>query len=399
MPRLPESAQVVYLVARREFLTRVRSRFYIFGTLIFMILLAGYIVLQAFVLGRMTTTVKVGFSGDAQALAQPLQAVAKAEDVKVEAHNVADVASGQNQVRDGTLDVFVSGDAAAPDVAVKDQLNPTVEGALNALVKQVALNRALVAAGANPAAIEGQVAAASVHTVFLDPNAAIKTQRTVVGVFVAILLYVSLLIYGQLVAAGVVEEKANRIIEILLATVRPRQLLLGKVIGIGLVGLLQLVLLGVVALITVSRTQVITVPDVGVVSVLAGLLWYVLGFVLFALVYAAAASLVSRQEEIGAVTGPLSVVIVGTYLAFFWVLANPDNPIGVLISIIPPFSPIIMPARIATGDAQLWQVVVAVVLAVGAIAGLNALAARIYSNSVLRIGSRVRLIEAWRGQP
>ncbi len=399
MQRLPEGVYTVYLIARREFITRVRSRFYIFGTLVFIAVLSGYIVLQAEVLGRITPTVKVGFAGDAQSLGQSLQAAGRAERLNIQVHNVADVATGQDEVRGGKLDALVSGDAATPDVAVKDQLNSAVEATLNALVKQVALNRALVAAGTNPATIEGKVAAASVHISYLDPNAAIKTERQVVGIFVAVLLYVSLLIYGQLVASGVVEEKSNRIIEILLATVRPRQLLLGKVVGVGLVGLLQLVLLAVVALITVSRTQAISVPNVGFESVASALLWFVLGFLFYALIYAAGGSMVSRQEDIGSITGPLAILIVGTYLAFFWVEANPDNPIGILISMLPPFAPILMPARIATGDAQLWQVLVAVVLAIAAIAGLNALAARIYSNSVMRIGTRVRLIDAWRGQP
>jgi len=398
LPRSRDALHTIFLIARREFVTRVRSRFYIVGTILFMAALAGYIVLQAYVIGRMTTTVKVGFDSSAVALAQPLQSAGHAENVTIEVQNVASVADGDADVRAGKLDAMVSGDPAAPDVAVKDQLNATVGATLDALVKQEALNRALLSAGANPAQIDAQVAAASIHTVYLDPNASIKTQRQIVGIFVAILLYVALVIYGQLVASGVVEEKANRVIEILLATVRPRQLLIGKVLGIGAVGLLQLVLLGVVALITVSRTQVINVPDVGVLSVVAGLVWFVIGFLFYALIYAAGGSLVSRQEDIGSVTGPLSMLIVGTYLAFFWVEANPDNPIGIGLSMLPPFAPILMPARIATGDAQLWQVVVAAVLAIASIAGLNALAARIYSNSVLRIGTRVPLVQAWRGR-
>jgi ABC-2 type transport system permease protein len=397
LPRVPEGVYTTYLIARREFVTRVRSRFFIIGTALFMVLLAGYIVLQAEVIGKMTTTVKVGLAGDAQVLAQPLRSAANSEGVNVQIRDIADPSAGESQVRSGSLDALVSGDPAAPTVAVKDQLNPTFAATLNALAKQVALNRALLSAGADPAAVEAQVQGAAIHTVFLDPNAAIRLQRQVVGIFVAVLLYVALLVYGQLVASGVVEEKANRIIEILLATVRPRQVLFGKVIGIGLVGLLQLVLLAVVALIAVSRTQVISVPDVGVISVLAGLMWFVLGFVFYALIYAAGGSMVSRQEDLGSVTGPLAMLIVGTYLAFFWVEANPENPIGVLLSLLPPFAPILMPARIATGDAQAWQVAVAVVLALAAIVGLNALAARIYSNSVMRIGSRVRFVEAWRG--
>jgi ABC-2 type transport system permease protein len=283
-------------------------------------------------------------------------------------------------------------------VEVKEQLDPTMMATLTGLAQQAALTQALSTSGVDPAAIESKVASAGIHLVTLDPNAAQRTQRQVVGIFVAALLYVALLVYGQLVAAGVVEEKANRIIEILLSTVRPRQLLFGKVVGVGLVGLTQLAVLAAVALIATSATQAISVPTLGFTAVAGGLLWFVLGFVIYALIYAAAGSLVSRQEDIGAVTTPVTMLIIGTYLAFFWVIANPDNPIGVALSIIPPFSPVLMPARIATGDAQAWQVAVAVVLALAAIVALNALAARIYSNSVLRVGSRVNLLEAWRGR-
>ncbi|TMD20433.1 MAG: ABC transporter permease, partial [Chloroflexi bacterium] len=314
-----------------------------------------------------------------------------------ERHDPADIRAGEDQVRNGGLDALISGDPASPQVEVKDDLNPTLAVTLNAIVKQVALNRALTVAGADPTAVESAVSRASIQLVYLDPNAALKTQQNVVGIFVAALLYTALVVYGQIVAASVVEEKANRIIEILLATVRPRQLLLGKVIGIGLVGFLQLTLLGATALVAVSRTHVISVPNVGVTAIAGGLLWFVLGFILYALVYAAAGSLVSRQEDLASVTSPLTMLVVGTYLAFFWVEANPTNPIGVALSIIPPLAPILMPARMATGEAQAWQVILAVILTIGEIALLNALAARIYANSVMRIGTRVKLSQAWRG--
>ena len=396
MPRLPD-LRTTYLVARREFTTRIRSRFFIVGTIVFAGLLAGYIVLQALVISRVTTTVKVGFSGDAAVLAQPLKSAAEPDKVTVQIRQVASAKDGEAQVRAGDLDAVVSGDAAAPDVAVKDQLDPTVQAVLSALVKQVALNRALRASGANPAEIEAKVAAADIRLTLLDPNAGERTSRQIVGVFIAALLYVSLLLYGQLVAQGVVEEKANRIIEILLSTVRARQLLFGKVVGIGLVGLVQLTVLGLVALATISRYQVISLPTVGFDAVLAGLMWYVLGFIFYALIFAAAGSMVSRQEDIGSVTGPISMLVVGTYLAFFWVTANPTNPLAVVLSVVPPFALVLMPGRMATGDAAAWQVLLSTALTLAAIGGLLVLAARIYTNSVLRIGTRVRLAQAWRG--
>jgi ABC-2 type transport system permease protein len=386
-----------YLIARREFVTRVRSRVYLIATAVLVVALAGFIVLLSVVNKQSTTTVQVGFVGASEALAKPL-AASSGGGVTIQTQTVQSVRSGEDQVRSGSLDVLVSGDPAAPVVEYKSQLDSTVATALTSVVQDMVFRQALAGSGVDPTVIEAKVAAAGFHGVALDPNAAERSQRMVVGIFVAALLYVGLAGYGTFVANGVVEEKANRIVEIMLSTVRPRQLLFGKVVGIGLVGLVQLVLLGAVALVAVMKTQVLSVPSVGVTAVLGGLLWFVLGFVFYALIYAAAGSLVSRQEDVAAVIWPIGFLIIGSYFAFFWVVANPDNPIGAALSVLPPFAPVLMAARIATGDAQVWQVVLAVVLMLAAIVGMNALAARIYSNSVLRIGLRVRLADAWRSR-
>jgi ABC-2 type transport system permease protein len=386
-----------YLIARREFLTRVRSRVYLIVTAVLVVALAGFIVLLALVNNRSTTTVQVGFVGASQTLAKPL-AASSGGGVTIQTQTVPSLRSGEDQVRAGSLDVLVSGDPTAPLVEYKVQLDPTVATALTSLVQDMVFRQALAGSGVDPAGIEAKVAAAGFHGVTLDPNAAQQSQRMVVGIFVAALLYVALAGYGSIVANGVVEEKANRIVEILLSTVRPRELLFGKVVGIGLVGFIQLVLLGAVGLVAVMKTQVISVPAVGVTAVLGGLLWFVLGFVFFALIYAAAGSMVSRQEEAAPVVAPIGILIIGSYLAFFWVEANPTNPIGTVLSLLPPFAPVLMSARMATGEAQAWQVVLAIVLMLAGIAGMNALAARIYSNSVLRIGTRVRLADAWRSR-
>ena len=387
---------MVFLVARREFLTRARSRFFLVGTVVLAAMMAGFIILQSFLAGR-PSTVEAGFAGDAQVLAAPLARAAGSKPVTVHTQTIDDVAAGRALVQSGKLDLLVSGDPAAPQVDVKDSLAPTMQLTLTALAKQVALNRALTAAGADPAAVEAKVAKADIHLNYLDPNAAQQTARMVVGIFVAALLYVSLVVYGQMVAQGVVEEKQNRIVEILLSTIRPSQLLLGKVIGIGLLGIIQLLVLGVVSLAVVSQTQVISLPDIGFGAVFAGILWFVLGFVFYALLYAAGGSLVSRQEDLQPVLTPITVIIVGTYLAFFWVVANPVIPVAVALTMLPALSPELMPARMATGEAQAWQVVVAVVLSIAATAGVTWLAARIYGNSVLRVGTRVGWLDALGG--
>ena len=392
-----DGLHMVFLIARREFMTRIRSRFYLIGTAVLVVALVGFIVLQADVINKSSTTLTVGFVGASQVLAKPL-AASSGGGVTIKIKLVQSVSSGEAQIRSGDLDALVSGDPSTPEVEYKDQLDSTLAANINALVQDTVFRQALAGSGLDPATIEARVAAAGIHPVALDPNAAQRSQRMVVGIFVAALLYIALAGYGNFVATGIVAEKANRIVEILLSTVRPRQLLFGKVVGIGLVGFVQLVLLGAVALVAVMQTHAIAVPAVGVTAVIGGLLWFVLGFVFYALIYAAAASLVSRQEDVAAVTAPIGLLIIGSYFVFFWVEANPANPIGIALSLLPPFAPVLMAARMATGDAQAWQVGLAILLMLAGIGGVNNLAARIFSNSVLRVGSRVRLAEAWRGR-
>jgi len=146
------------------------------------------------------------------------------------------------------------------------------------------------------------VARASIRVHSLTPTNPHRTQNRIIGLIEAIILYIPLMIYGNLIAQGVIEEKASRIVEILLATIRPGQLLLGKLIGIGLVGLLQLAIIGAAGLILIAKTHVVAVPAFGAGVIAGGLLWFVLGFVLYAILYGAAGSLVSRQEDAAMVT-------------------------------------------------------------------------------------------------
>src|SRR4029077_15308409 len=185
------------------FMTRAKSRVYQGATVVLALAIAGFIVLQADVLNKSTTNVTVGFVGASQALAQPLAASSGA-GLTIHTQVVQSVSGGEDQVRSGDLDALVSGDPAAPEGEVKDTLDPTVESTLTGLVQDLVFRQALEASGADPAAIEAKVAAASFHLVALDPNAAQQTQRMVVGIFVAALLYIALAGYGSFVASGVV---------------------------------------------------------------------------------------------------------------------------------------------------------------------------------------------------
>ena len=284
---------------------------------------------------------------------------------------------------------------------VKGSGDEVLAAALNDLLRQQVLTAKLAEAGINPQEVAQSLANARVAVTALEPVDPQGGQRLAIGLIVAALLYYSLLVYGTMVAQGVVEEKSSRVVEILLATVRPWQLLLGKVIGLGAVGLLQLLVISTVGLGLSSAFDVIDVGTLGGAALLTGVLWYLLGFFLYATVFAAAASLVSRQEELQSVLTPISMTIIVAFVAGInLMIGSPSGPTVTVLSMLPPFAPILMPGRMALGVAPAWQVLLAVVLALLAIAAITWLGGKVYANAVLRTGARVKLREALRlGSP
>ncbi len=223
------------------------------------------------------------------------------------------------------------------------------------------------------------------------------TQNLFAALALGVVLWIALGQYGNMVAQSVVEEKATRIMEILLATIQPSRLLAGKVIGIGLVGLLQLTIVGAAALIAVRVTNVAAIPALGVASILADICWFVLGFLFYATAYSAVASLVSRQEEVQSAVGPISILQIAGYLLMYVSLPNPTGPLATVASVLPPFAPILMAVRMSVTAVPLWQVGLAAALLVASIVGLTWLAGRMYNNAALHLGARVRFLDAFRG--
>ena len=395
MNRLSPS-RAVLLVAKREFLGKVRTRSFVIGTVVIIAVIAGFALLQAVLFDKATTST-VGLSGQSTVLAEPLRQTSKAFGREITTVDVTDPAKAEEDVRKGDLDVLITGAPDALRVVVKENLNSELQNALDAIVKQQVLNAQLAEAGLDPAVVAKNIAAAKVTVVELAPEDPQQGQRLAIGLVIAVLLYYSLLVYGMMVAQGVVEEKSSRVVEILLATLRPWQLLLGKVMGLGAVGLVQLLVIGGVGLAVGSATGAVDVPGVAGGALATGILWYLLGFFLYATVFAAAASLVSRQEELQSVITPIStVIIIAFVVGINLMIQDPSGTAVTVLSVLPPFAPILMPGRMALGVAPLWQVLLAIVLALGAVGAMTWLGGKIYSNAVLRTGSRVKLRDALR---
>jgi ABC-2 type transport system permease protein len=386
-----------FLVARREVRLRLRSRVFAVTTVVMVVVVAGGILAASYLHAGTTSKpagVHVAFSGGSQALEPSFRSVATALGQSVTVTNVADPGTGQSQVLAGTLDLAVSGSATAPTGVADESLPSMVEIALDAASQDARL----AAAGLAPAAIASVMADVPVQRIQpTGSSSQVLDQNVFASLLVAILLFVSIGLYGGFVAQGVVEEKATRIMEILLATIRPSELLAGKILGIGLVALLQLGIVAAAALLAGGLAREVSIPALGIVEVASYFAWFLLGFLLYAAAFAAVAALVSRQEEVQGAVTPISVLLGVSYILMFFALSNPTAAWVTLLSVVPPSAPIFMSMRIAQGVAVPWQVGLAMALMVAAIVGAVWLAGRIYANSAMRVGMRVPFLEALRG--
>lgn len=385
----------ISLVAGREITTRLRSKAYLISTAALILVLIAFTVIMKLI-GGGGSDATVGFTAPNAGLAAPLQVSAKAVGQDVATQQVTDEARGRDDVRDGSLDALLIGDGNQVQVVVKQELDKNLRNALNVLASQLALNQQITSLGGDPARVNAAVATAAVDVQPLEQPRDYNGQQLVLGIIAGVLIYLSLLINGQSVAQGVVEEKTSRVVELLLATIRPWQLMAGKVLGIGAVGLVQILAISVVGVISGLATGVLTISVSAATGTVVWLLvWYLVGFLMYSIVFAGLGALVSRQEDVGgAVTPALMFVIAGYVIGISVLPSDPGSRLVEILSIIPVFAPTLMPMRLAMGGVPAWEAGVSVLLVVILIPVLIWLSGRIYRNAVLRTGAKVKLREA-----
>lgn len=220
-------------------------------------------------------------------------------------------------------------------------------------------------------------------------------SRTLIAYFGLLLLYLAVLLYGTWILTGVTEEKSNRVVEVLLSSVRPWQILGGKILGIGSLALLQLLGTIAVAVIALRVTGAFDLPPIEPGAILNLLLWFVIGFLIFAVLFGAAGSLVSRTEEANTIAMPMSMAAVVGFFVSITALNDPDGAVATIFTFVPITAPFVVPVRTALQSIPAWQYILALVICVASIGVLTVLAGRIYAGGLLRYGGRVGLREAW----
>ena len=233
----------------------------------------------------------------------------------------------------------------------------------------------------------------------LDPQQA--ASRGFLGVVFVVLLFMSVIIYGMWVATGVAAEKSSRVMELMVSAASPRQMLAGKVIGIGAAGLTQYLAIAVPALLVLAFQDRIAAavlgpgwsegaPIVGLTpTLLAGYgVFFLLGFGLFALIYAAMGSFVSRPDDLQTLSLPLSLVAIAGYLTAIIALSGGGGTWIRAASWVPPFSPFVMLARIMVTAVEPWELALSIGLLLAAVAAVAVVASRMYAAGVLLYGQR-----------
>jgi ABC-2 type transport system permease protein len=386
------SASLVRLVAGREISSRLRDRTFLISSAVIVLLVLGAIVFQV-VLSSQSGTTTVGVVGDRATLGPALATQGRAIGVDVVVRGLADDAAARRAVDDGDVDgALVTGSGGPPELLVKNSADAPLQAVVQGAVTRVVLTQQLAAAGVSLSAAP-QVAIRS-----LNPGADRSGERIATALIGVALLYSLLALFCQFVAQGVVEEKSSRVVELLLATLRPWQLLAGKVLGLGLLGLAQIVVIAGVGVAGALAFDIVSLPGQLVGTMFTIVAWFVLGYAFYASVFAAVASLVSRQEDLPNVIMPTTILLVAAFVIAIQAASNPASTLATVTSYVPGLSPLVMPVREAAGTVPAWQVAVSVLIMLAAIALVVRLGGRIYAGALLRTGGKTSLREALRSE-
>ena len=422
-PLLPNAG----IIARREYRDRVRGPLYVASTVILMglalLVALAPIGIRYFDRGTVTRIAVVSSDGD---LAQRAVAVADSllnvppsgvdpsawqKPFRVE-EAASDVAAETALTRGDLAGVMVVERLSTRQLDVVFRTNGPPDGVRSQLVGFVAVAVGILDWTAGlPATAQldpFQTPAFRVEPINTPTDAGgqpLNAQQTAsrgfLGVVFVVLLFMSVIIYGMWVATGVAAEKSSRVMELMISAASPRQMLTGKVVGIGAAGLTQYLAIAVPALIVLALQDRIAAavlgpgwsegaPLIGLTPMLlAGYgVFFLLGFALFALIYAAMGSFVSRPDDLQTLSLPLSLVAIVGYLSAIAALSGGGGAWVRIASFVPPFSPFVMLARVLVAAVQPWELALSIGLLVVAIAVATVVATRMYAAGVLLYGQR-----------
>lgn len=352
--------QAVRLVSAREIQARIRSKAFVVSALILIGMVVASIVVGGIV-GKATA--------DDTTPVAVVDGVSLPTTAGLDVTDSTSVADAERLVQNGDVDAAIvpSDDPLGYKVVGLDEAPTDVVSALSVTPR-----------------IE-----------LLDPDALPGGLVYLIAIAFGVVYFASAVTFGQSIAQSVVEEKSTRVVEILMSAISARALLAGKVLGNSVMAFAQIVAVAIAAAVTLAVTGQDNMFSMLGPSILWFVGFFAVGFVLIASLFAAAAVLVSRQEDVGSVTTPVMMLVMIPYILIIVAYNNP-TVLGIM-SYVPFSAPIGMPMRIFLGTAEWWEPILSLLIVVAAVVVVVLVGARVYENALLRTGSRVKLTEALRG--
>ena len=382
----------IWIVALREIRERGGSRSYRISTVASVLLIIAVIVLPS--AAGQTKTYHVGLAGAVPpGTVTALTAQANAADEKIDTSRYGTIAEGEHAVRDREVDVLlIDGNRLEWRGTPDSTLTAVIANAVQAIhIREQADRLGISSEELARVLVPVTLTSRSIGTA---DNA--DEDANTVGFIAVGALFMMISFYAGFVLTGVVQEKSNRVAEVLLARMPAREVLAGKVLGIGAVGLAQFALVAVTAGITVQVTNQADAPNIPGDVLAWTVVWFVLGYLLYSVGYAALGATTSRIEDAQSAIAPVTGLLILSYLAVLYAQENPDAPATVVLSYVPATAPMVMTYRLALGAVPTWQIISSALLMVLVIWALVRIAGRVYSGALLRVGGRVPLRDVWR---
>lgn len=375
------------IVAGREIVVRLTNKSFIVSTLVTIVFIAGFGAFSAWQSSRTSTTTVAVTGPAATALVEQGAVSASKADAKVAitARPVADDAAARSALASGTVDAWLHQQNDGWVLTAKDAPDRATETAIGGAVRTQALSTNATAAGTTAAAIEKGTA---LTTDRLDGQQDDSLFIKLASFAFALLFFMAAILFGQQIAASVVEEKQSRLVEIIATAIPLRALLAGKVLGNSVIALGQVVLYGAVGLVAVSFTDFSRLLPSLSLAVLWFMVFFAVGFFALACLFAVAGALASRTEDLQSTTAPMTMLLGVVYFVGF-------TATGVFLkvaSFIPIVSVVAMPGRILSGDAAWWEPVVALVIMTGFAAVTVLVGEKIYRRSLMQTRGKL----SWR---
>jgi ABC-2 type transport system permease protein len=413
-------------VVKREYLTRVRTKGFVIGTLAVPLITAAVFFLPILIAGRQAAqTIEIAIVDETGALGAEVARNLDARDEEnspnirvtraLDAPSPGELEAALRELRDevqrGRLDGFLT---LAPETLEEKGAtfytrrpgDLVLARAIRRAVTRAVLGERLRLRGLEMEDFPDLLRSVEVTLVNITREGDVeeKGQTVFTAVVLAMVLYMTLLAYGLATLRSVLEEKTTRIIEILISSLRPFQLLAGKLVGVAAVGFTQYLIWILSAALIFAATSAMGRPAAGTLfrlqiaphQIFWMVVFYLVGYFLYASLYAAAGAIVSSDEDAQQVQAPMTILIVSSFMLFFAVLRDPGSPLSIGLSLIPFFAPVLMTLRITLQTPPLWQILLAIALSLAATGAILHVSARIYRVGILMYGKRPSLAELWR---